>query len=89
MQAIQIKIYGKVQGVWFRKSTQLKAQEIGLQGTVRNLSDGTVWVEAEGTTAQLQNLVDWCHIGSKHAHVERVEVIPSVSKGLEGFVVVR
>jgi acylphosphatase len=48
MHHYQITVSGKVQGVWFRKSTQDKARELGLRGFVRNQPDGSVYIEASG-----------------------------------------
>ncbi len=46
--AVHIIIHGKVHGVCFRASTQIKALELNLIGWVRNLPSGTVEVHAEG-----------------------------------------
>ncbi|GAA4275428.1 acylphosphatase [Aquimarina mytili] len=67
-----IIVSGKVQGVWYRKSTLDKAQELGVTGFVKNLPNGDVYIEAEGDQNQLQLLVDWCHIGPKFANVDHV-----------------
>jgi len=68
-----IKVFGKVQGVYFRASTQAEAQRLGVTGFVRNEADGSVYIEAEGTTEQVNALIDWCHEGPSRARVERVE----------------
>jgi len=70
---LSIQVFGKVQGVWFRVSTQQKAKELGIQGTVRNLSDGSVFIEASGTSAAMQSFIEWCHKGPIHARVDRLE----------------
>lgn len=44
---------GNVQGVGFRFTTQRMAQELGLKGSVRNQSDGTVEIYAQGTKQQI------------------------------------
>ena len=66
-------IHGRVQGVFFRASTQEKAIELGLTGWVRNRADGKVEVLAEGEKEKLEKLIDWCRIGPKHAQVTDVE----------------
>jgi acylphosphatase len=48
MKHINIKITGKVQGVFFRASTKAVADQIGVKGFVKNEKDGSVYVEAEG-----------------------------------------
>ncbi len=86
---IQLKITGKVQGVWFRGSTQQKARELGIKGTVRNLPDGSVFVEAEGEEAILQQFIAWCRLGPELAKVENVQMAENDWRGFERFEVVR
>ncbi len=66
-------IFGRVQGVWFRGSTQLKARELDLTGWVKNNAEGTVSLRAFGTERNLKVLIDWLWSGPKHAIVEKVE----------------
>lgn len=68
-------VSGRVQGVLFRYFTREKAKELGLVGTVRNLSDGTVEVIAEGDEGSLKELVKWLWKGPVLAKVKKVEVI--------------
>ncbi|MBC6988224.1 acylphosphatase [Hymenobacter sp. BT491] len=68
------RIHGRVQGVFFRQSTQKKAQKLGLTGYVRNEPDDTVWIEAEGPTEALDALAQWCRKGPPAARVDRVDV---------------
>ena len=74
MKLIEARVHGKVQGVFFRASTQQKAEELGLTGYVQNERDGTVFLEAEGTPDKLEQLITWLHTGPKYARVEKVEV---------------
>lgn len=67
-------ISGMVQGVFFRSSTRSEASRIGVEGWVRNLSDGSVEVVAEGEQADVERLVAWCHHGPLGAHVRKVDV---------------
>lgn len=67
-------IYGHVQGVFFRDSTRDRALQLGLVGYVRNLPDGSVELEAEGSQGSLEELISWCHHGPPEARVERVQV---------------
>ncbi|NPA42450.1 MAG: acylphosphatase [Chlorobi bacterium] len=77
-KAVRAKVYGKVQGVWFRKFTRDKALELGIKGIVRNEPDGSVYVEAEGEPDALEAFVQWLHRGSPLSRVDRVvtEEIP-------------
>ena len=48
---VNIIVSGKVQGVYFREKTREKAEEFGVFGWVRNLSDGRVEAVFEGEKA--------------------------------------
>jgi acylphosphatase len=70
MKHLQVKVSGKVQGVFFRAETKKKAEEIGVTGFVRNEEDGTVYIEAEGEESLLEQFLKWCHEGPTLAEVE-------------------
>lgn len=67
-------VFGYVQGVNFRWYTRRNALHLGLTGYVRNMSDGSVEVVAEGEREDVQRLLAWLHRGPPLAEVERVEV---------------
>ena len=67
-------VTGIVQGVAFRYHTALKANELGLQGWVRNNKDGSVQVEAQGQVSSLNDLIRYLHKGPVHAKVDEVEI---------------
>ncbi len=83
-----IRVTGKVQGVFFRKYTQQKARELGLNGFVRNVEDGSVYIEAEGEPAKLVELLEWCKEGSPQAEVEAVDFRQGVIKNHGPFQIV-
>ena len=68
-----ILVKGRVQGVFFRVSTAQTATELGIKGHVENLMDGNVRIVAEGTTENLEKLIEWCGEGPPRAKVESVE----------------
>jgi len=70
---IKIKVYGYVQGVFFRYTTRKVARKLGLTGFVKNLPDGTVYIEAEGPQDKLIELLDFSKRGPKQAQVDKVE----------------
>lgn len=82
---INILVIGKVQGVYYRLSTQKKAIEIGITGSVKNQHDGSVYIEAEGSDDQLQKFINWCQIGPEMAHVEHIIVNDNELKGFSSF----
>ena len=90
MKRVHLLISGRVQGVWYRASTQQQAQQLGLVGWVRNLHDGRVEAVAEGLREALDALVRWAHDGPPAARVDQVAVSWSEPSGaFEGFEVRR
>lgn len=73
-KCFQIRVYGKVQGVFFRASTKQKADELGVKGFVKNEPDGSVYVEAEAEEQVLTTFLNWCKRGPSNARVERCDV---------------
>lgn len=61
---VKIVVRGHVQGVTFRHNTKLLAQELGLKGFVRNESDGSVLIIAQGGDDEIDQLVNWCRDSS-------------------------
>ncbi|TYZ05854.1 acylphosphatase [Hymenobacter lutimineralis] len=82
-------VHGRVQGVFFRQSTQQEARRLGLSGYARNNPDGTVTIEAEGTPEALDALEAWCRHGPPLARVEKVEPSSGPVQGYDGFEVRR
>lgn len=74
MKRAHVWVSGRVQGVFFRQSTETRARELGLTGWVRNLSDGRVEAVAEGDPHALDRWVDYCHVGPPAARVDGVEI---------------
>jgi len=75
-----------VQGVSFRYFTREKALSLGLKGWVRNLRDGRVECELEGSREAVEAMIGFCREGprwSKVTHVE-VERLPYTGK-YDGF----
>lgn len=85
----KIIVHDRVQGVYYRQSTFEKAVELGLKGFVMNLNDGTVLIEAEGTQSQLDQLAEWCYIGSVMSKVRKIEVFSGDLKGFKQFEIIR
>lgn len=70
----RIIVTGKVQGVGFRYSAKISALKLNITGYVRNLPDGSVYIEAEGTESMLSEFISWCNTGPARAIVRKVEV---------------
>ncbi len=66
-------ISGRVQGVYFRYSTEQEATRLGLTGWVRNLRSGEVEAVFEGSEKEVEEMVRWCHHGPPGAVVREVK----------------
>ncbi len=82
MSRIHLTISGRVQGVYFRQTTRTKAEELGVSGWVRNRSNGTVELVAEGPIEALDILAKWCESGPEMAQVDVVERVDEVAVGI-------
>lgn len=69
LQSIKFSVIGKVQGVWFRSSTEKKAKKLGLTGWVQNCDNGEVEGQAFGREEQLKAFEAWLHKGPPLAKV--------------------
>jgi len=73
MKRIIINVYGLVQGVFFRYTTRNVARKLDITGFVKNMPDGSVYIEAEGPEDKLLELLEFTKKGPKHAQVEQVK----------------
>jgi len=73
MRVLKAKVYGKVQGVWFRKYTLDSARDIGVVGMVKNLVDGTVLVNAAGKNENLREFKELLENGSTNSRVDKID----------------
>ncbi len=88
-KALHIIVKGKVQGVFYRKTTHKKAIELGLTGWVKNLRDGSVEIEVEGPESQMVEFVTWCATGPKNAEVSQLIQQEIEGKGFKDFSIMR
>lgn len=79
-QMIHFRIEGRVQGVGFRDSLCDAAQRFGVDGWVRNCSDGSVEAVARGTPAACESLLAWAHRGPPAARVDRLDTRPATQE---------
>lgn len=86
---LRIRVTGKVQGVRYRRSTWAVATRLLLRGTVRNMADGSVLIEAEGQRAALDTLIAWCRTGPPLARVQDLEITEGPVENSSGFSMVR
>ncbi len=70
---VQLVIRGRVQGVFFRAATQREARRLGVTGWVKNRTDGSVEVLAEGDEDAIKELAMWAGHGPSTARVDHVD----------------
>lgn len=73
LKHLKIKIYGEVQGVFYRDSAQREAKALGLTGFVRNEPNNSVYIEAEGEEIKIKEFLKWCKEGPKAARVGKID----------------
>jgi len=67
-------VSGRVQGVYYRASTETEARRLGVTGWVRNLSNGDVEFEAEGPEDIIDALIKWAYQGPEMAKVRNIQI---------------
>lgn len=80
-----VLVHGNVQGVFFRESTRVEAQRRGVGGWAKNLADGTVEAVFEGSTSELDAMIEFVRRGPGHSTVVSIEVRSETPEGLSGF----
>jgi acylphosphatase len=78
-----------VQGVGFRYSARLKAEKFGVSGFARNLPDGSVEVEAEGSPGDVEDFLAWSRRGPLGARVDVLDAEDIPAVGDEDFTIRR
>ena len=69
-----IIVNGMVQGVGFRYFVHTRATKLGLNGIVKNNSDGSVAIEAEGERSLIEEFIKEIKIGPRFANVGDVKI---------------
>ncbi|HLI06538.1 MAG TPA: acylphosphatase [Ktedonobacteraceae bacterium] len=73
LEELHAQVRGQVQGVGFRYFVIQRAVQLGLRGYVRNASDGSVEVLAQGARPVLERLLTLLWQGPSAAYVQSVE----------------
>jgi acylphosphatase len=74
LSQVLIIVHGSVQGVYYRVFVKDSAIKLGVNGYVRNLTDGTVEVNAEGEKEKLNALIDYLRLGPVRASVTDLDI---------------
>lgn len=78
-------VSGRVQGVWYRGSTQQQAKNLGIKGYARNLPDGSVEVMACGPQEKIMQLRSWLQQGPVNAKVSGVHTEDTEFRDIRTF----
>jgi acylphosphatase len=76
-----ILVKGFVQGVSYRKQTQRVARHLGVNGWVRNISNGNVEACLEGDERAVEALIAWCAFGTKRGKVDELQILNAAPGG--------
>ncbi|KAF7201913.1 acylphosphatase-1 isoform X1 [Nothobranchius furzeri] len=72
--SVDYEIFGRVQGVFFRKYTQAEGKKIGLVGWVQNTPAGTVQGQLQGQRSKVKQMQEWLtSTGSPKSHITKAE----------------
>ena len=80
-----LRIFGRVQGVYYRAWTVQTATDLGLTGWVRNRKDGSVEAIATGPKDTVERLITACYQGPERAKVETIQITDGVDESLSTF----
>jgi acylphosphatase len=82
------RVWGHVQGVSYRKLTQKVARHLGVNGWVRNVSNGTVEVFLDGDERLVDAVIAWCAFGPPKSKVDEIQVLePGLGSGYNDFII--
>ncbi|MBU3913557.1 MAG: acylphosphatase [Nanoarchaeota archaeon] len=73
-KAVKVYYRGTVQGIFFRQFIKESADKLGIKGFARNLEDGRVEAWLQGESDKVDEMIEVCRTGHKHAMVKNVEV---------------
>ncbi|XP_051941263.1 acylphosphatase-1 [Hippocampus zosterae] len=72
--SVDYEVFGRVQGVFFRKYTQAQAKKLGLVGWVQNTGAGTVQGQLQGPRKKVKEMQQWLKsTGSPKSQITKAE----------------
>ena len=88
-KAVRLYVFGVVQGVFFRNFVKENADKLNLKGYVRNKKDGSVEIWVEGDSKNVNEMIELCKKGPKHAIVNRLDIIEEKPQDMKNFRIIR
>ncbi len=76
MKKLRIHVQGRVQGVGFRYTTKMLADQLGVTGSVKNEADGSVSIEAMAMTKPSMPLLLGLSSPSPAGKVNQIDIQP-------------
>ncbi len=84
-KSISIQLEGRVQKVGFRYHVYRLASELGVKGFVKNLPDGSVYVEAESDEEKLHVFVEHCKKGPPLSKINKININELPNRNFTSF----
>jgi len=88
-KAVRVYFFGTVQGVFFRAFIKEQAEKLGVKGYVRNKEDGSVEAWFEGDSNKVNEMLEICKKGPKHAIIKRFDIVDENFQGMKDFKIIR
>ena len=73
MVRFYLRFTGRVQGVGFRFFVAMNAERCHLTGWVKNMSDGSVTAEVQGTRVEIEKFLNLIQTGNRFVRVDEIE----------------
>lgn len=89
MQTYYILVFGKVQGVGYRKFAKYHADKLSIQGSTRNLEDGSVEIYAQGEQKVLDTFMQYLKSGPERSDVVHIQSQKIAPHEFSGFVILK
>lgn len=70
---VHVTIKGRVQGVFYRASTQNEAERLGIKGWVKNMPNGDVQAVFQSDPTLIEQILEWCWQGPPASRVDKIE----------------
>jgi acylphosphatase len=82
---LRLRIEGHVQAVGYRNFVIAEAQRLGVDGWIRNRSDGTVEALVSGPNTAVETLIGLCMRGPPGSRIGNVEMHKAEAPEEKGF----
>ena len=86
---VHLLIKGKVQGVFYRASAKDVAEQLCINGWIRNTKEGDVEAIVSGEENRIKEFIEWCKKGPRKAEVIKVTVTEKENEEFKNFIITR